>query len=178
MAKLKNKKTLKKIRKLKDFTSNTYSYLQVILFQCKIKAQRLEKNPNPLEIENLVQQVLGKESLPSSGDQVRANSLKVMYSMLRESKNLYPSMQKRLLKRFIEKQVLKLKQLSEQAVDAEAQETLLEAQIETFNELLSAHKELIELTEEHTDRFAFLNQASRLMDQAMVLAAYADNARD
>lgn len=33
----------------------------------------------------------------------------------------------------------------------------VDAQIETFNELLSAHKELIELMVEHSDRFAFLN---------------------
>ena len=57
---------------------------------------------------------------------VRANSLKMMYSMLRDSKNLYPTMQKRLLKRFIEKQVSKLRQLSEQVADAGAQEALLE----------------------------------------------------
>ena len=50
----------------------------------------------------------------------------------------------------------------------------VDAQIETFNELLSAHKELIELMVEHSDRFAFLNQASRLMDQALTLAAQAD----
>jgi len=34
--KLKNKKTLKKVQKLKEFANNSYSYLQVILFQCKV----------------------------------------------------------------------------------------------------------------------------------------------
>lgn len=38
MAKIKNKKTLKKVSKLKDFASNSFSYLQVILFQCKVRA--------------------------------------------------------------------------------------------------------------------------------------------
>ena len=32
MAKLKNKKTLKKVKKLRDFAGNSFSYLHVILF--------------------------------------------------------------------------------------------------------------------------------------------------
>ena len=97
VAKLKNKKTQKKVQKLRDFASNSYSYLQVILFQCKVRAQRLEKNPNPHHIESLIARVLGtgsteegQESGTGDGDLVRANSLKMMYSMLRDSKNLYP----------------------------------------------------------------------------------------
>lgn len=121
MAKLKNKKTLKKVQKLRDFASNSYSYLQVILFQCKVRAQRLERNPNPHEIEQLIQTVLGVSESGPEQDLVRANSLKMMYSMLRDSKNLYPQMQKRLLRRFIEKQVCKLRQLSEQQQTSDQQ---------------------------------------------------------
>ena len=83
------------------------------MFQCKVRAQRLEKNPNPHQIEALIAKVLGSDGTTDECDLVRANSLKMMYSMLRDSKNLYPQMQKRLLKRFIEKQVTKLRQLSE-----------------------------------------------------------------
>ena len=82
-------------------------------------------------------------------------------------------MQKRLLKRFIEKQVCRLRQLSEAEENGGGQP--IEGQIETFNELLSAHKELIELSNEHADRFAFLSQASRLMDQALQLSLQASN---
>ena len=84
----------------------------------------------------------------------------MMYTMLRDSDNMYPLMQKRLLKRFIEKQVLKLRQLSEQdskqELNPEHGNFLIEARIETYNELLAAHKELIELTAEQSDQFAFL----------------------
>lgn len=60
-------------------------------------------------------------------------------------------MQKRLLKRFIEKQVSKLRQLSDSSGNATTEEStaLIEGQLETFNELLAAHKELVELTCEH-----------------------------
>ena len=51
-----------------------------------------------------------------------------------------------------------------------AAESLVESQLEIFDELLAAHKELIELTSELADKFAFLSQASRLMDQALQLA--------
>jgi len=50
--------------------------------------------------------------------------------MLRDSHNLYPQMQKRLLKRFIEKQVTKLRQQSEQHLAAghsDEHATLLES---------------------------------------------------
>ena len=106
VSKLKNKKTLKMVSKLREFASNSYSYLQVILFQCKVRAQRLERNPNPLQIENLISRVLGtggnkaterngkkngeSEDHCDENDLVRANSLKMMYSMLRDSRNLYP----------------------------------------------------------------------------------------
>lgn len=102
---------------------------------------------------------------------VRANSLKMMYAMLRDSKNMYPQMQKRLLKRYIEKQVVKLRQLSDSQTGESnnAGESVTSGQIETLNELLSAHKELIELSCEHSDKYAFLSQASRLMDQALQL---------
>ena len=112
---------MKKVQKLKDFTVNSYSYLQVILFQCKVKAQRLEKNPNPHQIEALISKVLGTSTSAVSAQQqptgtsdegsdlVRANSLKMMYAMLRDNNNMYPQMQKRLLKRYIEKQVAKLR---------------------------------------------------------------------
>mgnify|MGYP001090588689 CR=1 FL=1 len=46
--KLKNKKTLKKVQKLKEFASNSYSYLQVILFQCKV--QILSCNPKAVDL--------------------------------------------------------------------------------------------------------------------------------
>ena len=55
--------------------------------------------------------------------------------MLRDNQNMFPHVQERILKRFIEKQMGKLKELKEQAVETE----LIE---ETFNELLAAHKEL------------------------------------
>ena len=65
MAKLKNKKTLKKVSKLREFASNSFSYLQVILFQCKVRAQRLERNPNPHQIESLIARVLGTSNKAS-----------------------------------------------------------------------------------------------------------------
>ena len=60
---------------MKDFTSNSYSYLQVVLFQCKIR-----NNSDFAEIERLVAQLLN--------DEVRANSLKMVYTLLRD-KNVY-----------------------------------------------------------------------------------------
>ena len=98
MAKIRNKKTIKKVSKLRDFTSNSYSYLLVILFQCKVRMQRLERNPNPHDVEKLISLVLGggqtdkssQGSTVNEGEVVRANSLKMMYSMLRDSDNLYP----------------------------------------------------------------------------------------
>ena len=100
MAKIRNKKSIKKVSKLRDFTSNSYSYLLVILFQCKVRMQRLERNPNPHDIEKLISLVLGggqsekssQGSTANEGEVVRANSLKMMYSMLRDSDNLYPQM--------------------------------------------------------------------------------------
>ena len=81
----------------------------MIFFQCKIQVQSLEKNPNPHQIEGLISHVLSD----CHAGLVRANSLKMIYSMLRDNQNLYPQIQERLLKRFIEKQVQKLRQVSE-----------------------------------------------------------------
>lgn len=62
---------------------------------------------------------------------------------------MFPHVQERILKRFIEKQMGKLKELKEQAVATE----LIE---ETFNELLAAHKELCEMTVTTNDKLGFL----------------------
>lgn len=86
LGKLKNKKTQKKVQKLKEFVANSYSYLQVIFFQCKVQVQSLEKNPNPHQIEGLISNVLSD----CHAGLVRANSLKMIYSMLRDNQNLYP----------------------------------------------------------------------------------------
>lgn len=69
--------------------------------------------------------------------------------MLRDNQNMFPHVQERILKRFIEKQMGKLKELKEQAVETE----LIE---ETFNELLAAHKELCEMTLTMSDKLGFL----------------------
>jgi hypothetical protein len=37
MGKVRNSKVLKKLTKLKEFASNSYSYLQVVCFQCKLQ---------------------------------------------------------------------------------------------------------------------------------------------
>jgi len=40
VGKLKNKKSQQKVQKLKDFTQNSYSYMQVVLLQSRIKSQK------------------------------------------------------------------------------------------------------------------------------------------
>ncbi len=37
VAKVKSKKTAKKVQKLKEFASNSYSYLQVVLLESKVR---------------------------------------------------------------------------------------------------------------------------------------------
>ena len=92
----------------------------------------------------------------SDQDMVRANSLKMIYTMLRDNGNILPQVQERILKRFIEKQMAKLKDLGTDVVP--------EVLAETFNELLAAHKELAELTITASDKLGFLCQASRLVE--------------
>lgn len=145
--KVKNKQIIKKIQKLKDFSSNSYSYLQVVFFQCVIQEHSLEQNPNLQQIEIFVQGAVSD----SNQGLVRANSLKMVYAMLRDNKNLYPKIQERLLKKFVEMQTLKLRK----NIQSKENQTLSD-QIEAHNELLAAYKELIELTTVHTDKYALL----------------------
>lgn len=52
MGKARNTKVLKKLNKLKEFASNSYSYLQVVCFQCRLADKQTA------EIEGLVSKML------------------------------------------------------------------------------------------------------------------------
>lgn len=78
MGKVRSGKVLKKLQKLKEFASNSYSYLQVVCFQAKLGHQETS------EIEKMVNKMMQDQ------DMVRANSLKMIYTMLRDSHNMLP----------------------------------------------------------------------------------------
>ena len=86
-----------------------------------------------------------------SKDLIRANSLKMVYAMLRDNKNLFPKIQERLLRKYVEMQTQKLRKVSN-TKDSETLNDLIEA----HNELLAAHKELAELASNYNDKYALL----------------------
>lgn len=145
MGKPRNKKTQKKLLKLREFASNSYSYLQVVGLQCKLKDR------DTTEIEGLVNRMMADQ------DMVRANSLKMIYTLLRDQGNILPQVQERVLKRFIEKQMSRLKEMQDEP----------EVMSETYSELLAAHKELAELTTTLGDKLSYLSQANRLADMQL-----------
>ena len=79
--------------------------------------------------------------------------------MLRDNKNLFPKIQERLLRKYVEMQTQKLRKVSN-AKDSETLNDLIEA----HNELLAAHKELAELASNYNDKYALLTQASMIVD--------------
>ncbi len=138
VGKIKTKKSSQKVQKLKDFTSNSYSYLQVILFQCKIILESSGEKPSSsdqLDLERLVAGLLSD----SQQELVRANSLKMVFCLLREKNNMYPHLQQKVLKRFIEKQTAKLKELDKE-------DSNMQMNSESVHELLAALKELTEIS--------------------------------
>ena len=122
--------------------------MQVVLLQCRIKCKTAPD-------KDICQQV---DALLSDHELIRANSLKMVYTVLREHQHPDVSLQSKILKRFTEKQLTKLGELS----DTDTINT------EVFEELMCALKELTELTTSLSDKLAFLQQAACLSERALM----------
>lgn len=92
------------------------------------------------ELERLLNTILNEECIKSS-------SLKLIYTSLR-AKSLYPCLQERTLKKLIEKEITKLKELlpeEKYGQHEELDDLILVSLLEIYNDLFSIHKELVDL---------------------------------
>lgn len=110
---------------------------------------------------------------------LKITQIKVIYIHLRDN-NLYPKckclicshvsiVQYKLLKKLIDKVLMKLKEneISEMAEsDFPDYEGSANFQKEGFFELLAAHKDLIEVSENQQEKFILINQAFKFIEKA------------